>query len=344
MEIAVVGAGPVGLYAAGLLTRLYPDGHVQVFEKRSEDQLSGFGYTIHDSSLELLGVLHPDVVTSIKEKGTEPFTSRTFTFRGRKAGLDPEVCRKMPIIGIEYDSLTSALKTQAAVSGVELHYKKIVTDIDRLAQDNDLVIVANGANSAFLERFKPLKLDTKLSYAWGKKEKSSDEMAMSIDTVDEITFTCHKYPISKSTTAVIIEVLEHQAADAEKKFDLAPQTMQYFPEGIMFRKVPLGLCRKRAHRNIVCIGDAALAQYFGAGAGLYFGLMQTGMLFHHLDVTPGSIEQKLKTYDSKVSELIRQQWEPNKSLIRKKQRLLTDFTIMPDDTVLHALLTNEEGE
>jgi anthraniloyl-CoA monooxygenase len=45
MNIAVVGAGPVGLYAASWLKHLYADSQVRVFEKRSQDQLAGFGYT-----------------------------------------------------------------------------------------------------------------------------------------------------------------------------------------------------------------------------------------------------------------------------------------------------------
>lgn len=341
MNIAIVGAGPVGLYAAGLLRTLYPDGQVQVFEKRSPDQLTGFGYTVHGKSLELLGILAPAVASAISDRASQPFTRRTLAFRDIHWELDPEVSRKTPIIGVQYDSLIQVLKTHAAGAGVVFNYGSTVSDLEDLARDHDLVIVANGANSVFLERFDPMKVETLLAYAWGKSEQASDEMAMSLDTLGDIPFICHKYPISKTTTALIMEVRQEQAAEAEQAFSLSVQTMPYFPGGVSFRSIPLCLCRKRVRRNIVCIGDAALAQYFAAGAGLYFGLMQTGLLYHHLDKSPGSIEKKLQAYDTKARDYFRHQWQPNKALVRKKRELLAGHAHMTDDAILRAMVASE---
>jgi len=338
MNIAIVGAGPVGLYAAGLLRTLYPHGQVQVFEKRSEDQITGFGYTVHGTSLELLGILNPAVATTIAQRGTHPFTKRTLAFRDKHWELDPEVSRKTPIIGVEYDSLIQVLRTHAHSNGVELHYASSVSSLDELAREHDLVIVANGANSAFLQRFEPIKVETMLAYAWGKSEEASDEMAMTLETLGDIPFICHKYPISKTTTALIIEVLAEQAGEAEQTFSHSPRTTRYFPDGASFKPIPLCLCRKRVQQNIVCIGDAALAQYFAAGAGLYFGLMQTGLLFHHLDKTPGSIEKKLQAYDTRARDYFRHQWKPNKALVRKKRELLAGYAHMTDDAILRAMV------
>lgn len=39
------------------------------------------------------------------EKSTNPFTRRTISFGYKHYELDPEVCRKMPIIGVQYDCL-----------------------------------------------------------------------------------------------------------------------------------------------------------------------------------------------------------------------------------------------
>ena len=341
MKIAVIGAGPVGLYAAGLLKNLYPDGRVHVYEKRSENQLSGFGYTLHDQSLYLLRVLHPDVENAIVKSGTSPFTRRTLTCRGKLVELDPEVSWTMPIIGVEYDSLLQVLKHHASQAEVHLHHETAIANPDDLALDHDLVVVANGANSAFLERFDPEKVDTGLMYAWGKLDAGFDEMAMSLDTTGDVPFICHKYPISNSATAMIVEVLEEHAGQMAQVLAQAPGTSRYFMKGAEFRKIPLCLCNKKADRNIVCIGDAALAQYFAAGAGLYFGLMQTGLLFHQLDRKPGTIAEKLQAYDSKAREFMQYQWQPNLSLIRKKQSLLRDHQDMTDEAVLKAMVTDE---
>jgi 2-polyprenyl-6-methoxyphenol hydroxylase-like FAD-dependent oxidoreductase len=341
MDIAIIGAGPVGLYAAALLKHLHPDSHVQVFEKRSEDQFTGFGYTVHSQSLGLLNILHPDVIAGIEQRGTAPFTRRTINYRGKQVDLDPEVCRRTPIIGIEYDSLIQILKTRARANGVELHYEAAITSLDDLARKHDLVIAANGANSEFLQCFDPVQVETGLSYAWGKEEMFSDVMAMSIDTLGAIPFICHKYPISKTTTVLIMEVQKEHEAEAAQRLANDPETRQYFPAGIMFRTIPLCMCREKVYRNIVCIGDAALAQYFAAGAGLYFGLMQTGLLCHVLDTTPGGLEPKLQAYNKHAADCMRYQWEPNKSLIHKKHQLLAEYALMTDEAVLEAMMADE---
>ncbi len=341
MKIAVIGAGPVGLYAAGLLKNLYPGGRVHVYEKRSENQLSGFGYTLHDQSLYLLRVLHPDVENAILKSGTFPFTRRTLICRGNLLELDPEVSRTMPIIGIEYDNLLQVLKQHVRQAGVQLHHESAIANPDELAQEHDLVVVANGANSSFLERFRPEKVDTGLMYAWGKLDAGFDEMAMSLDTAGDIPFVCHKYPISQSATAMIVEVLEAHAGQMTQVLAQSPEMNRYFMKGAEFRKIPLCLCDKKAEGNIVCIGDAALAQYFAAGAGLYFGLMQTGLLFHQLDRMPGTIAEKLQAYNDKAREFMQYQWQPNLSLIRRKQSLLKGHQDMTDEAILNAMVADE---
>jgi len=185
-----------------------------------------------------------------------------------------------------------------------------------------------------------MKVQTGLAYAWGKSRQVSAEMAMSMGTFGDIPFICHKYPVTDAATAMIVEVRAEQAEQAAKQIELLPDTLKFFPQGVAFRKIPLCLCRKRVSRNIVCIGDAALAQYFAAGAGLYFGLMQTGLLFHHLDVAPGTIEQKLRAYDAKAKEFLRYQWKPNQLLIKKKRGLLAGYAGMSDEAVLDALVAD----
>jgi 2-polyprenyl-6-methoxyphenol hydroxylase-like FAD-dependent oxidoreductase len=340
MKIAIVGAGPTGLYAAGLLKQLYPDASVCVYDKRSAGQVSGFGYTIHGQSLSLLGILSPDVANTVMRQGSEPFTRRTITIRNRGVELNPDVGRNLPIIGVEYDTLLDVLRARATGAGVEFHHGVVITDLDGLARDHDLVLLANGANTAFLDRFEPLQVNTGLSYAWGKAEETSNEMAMGFDTCGEIPWVCHRYPISKKSTAMIFEVLNEQAAEASQLLMQTSRTSQYFPDGVTFRQIPLCLCRKRARGNMVCIGDAALAQYFAAGAGLYFGLMQMGLLYHHLDSNQGSIEQKLQAYDAKATEYFKYQWGPNKALIRKKQKLLAGFAGMRDEAILAAMVAD----
>jgi hypothetical protein len=81
--------------------------------------------------------------------------------------------------------------------------------------------------------------------------------------------------------------------------------------------------------------------YVQLGLTGYIGLMQTGLLFHHLEKTPGSVDQKLRAYDAQARDYLRFQWKPNQTLIKNKQGLLAEYALMTDDAVAHAMVAVE---
>ncbi|HEY6380883.1 MAG TPA: NAD(P)-binding protein, partial [Pseudolabrys sp.] len=54
MRIAILGAGPAGLYLAYLIKRRRPDWDVTVVEQNRADATFGFGVVLSDSALEFL--------------------------------------------------------------------------------------------------------------------------------------------------------------------------------------------------------------------------------------------------------------------------------------------------
>src|SRR5262249_11018837 len=65
MRIAILGAGPAGLYLAYLLKRARPDFVVDVFEQNPPNATFGFGVAFSSSALEFLGAEDPGTLGAI---------------------------------------------------------------------------------------------------------------------------------------------------------------------------------------------------------------------------------------------------------------------------------------
>jgi len=54
VEIKIVGAGPAGLYLAGLMERHDPSHEITIFERSRRDATWGFGVVFSERALEFL--------------------------------------------------------------------------------------------------------------------------------------------------------------------------------------------------------------------------------------------------------------------------------------------------
>ena len=68
LNIAIVGAGPAGLYLAYLLKRRRPETHIRVFEQNARDVTFGFGVVFSDRALEFLRDDDPHTYEAIAPK------------------------------------------------------------------------------------------------------------------------------------------------------------------------------------------------------------------------------------------------------------------------------------
>jgi len=87
MRVAILGAGPAGLYLAYLIKRRDPSVEVRVFEQNSAHATFGFGVVFSDRALEFLNEDDPETYAAIVPH-LESWTDITVVHRGERVQID----------------------------------------------------------------------------------------------------------------------------------------------------------------------------------------------------------------------------------------------------------------
>ena len=81
MRIAILGAGPAGLYLAYLIKRRVPETDVAVIEQNAPDATFGFGVVFSDRALEFLYEDDKETYAAIAPR-MESWSDMTLNLRG----------------------------------------------------------------------------------------------------------------------------------------------------------------------------------------------------------------------------------------------------------------------
>src|SRR3954468_24942991 len=147
MRIAVLGGGPGGLYFAALAKALRPEFAITVWERNAPDDTFGFGVVFSDETLG--GIEHADPV--IHARMAERFArwdDVDVHFRGTRTTVGGQGFAAM-----SRRDLLRILQERCAELGVRIAYRTEAPDVDALARDRDLVLAADGANSAVRTKY-----------------------------------------------------------------------------------------------------------------------------------------------------------------------------------------------
>ena len=87
MRIAILGAGPAGLYLAYLIKRRRPDTDVAVIEQNAADATFGFGVVFSDRALEFLREDDQETYAAIAPL-MESWNDITVVHRGERVVID----------------------------------------------------------------------------------------------------------------------------------------------------------------------------------------------------------------------------------------------------------------
>src|SRR6188508_298942 len=123
MRIAILGAGPAGLYLAYLLKRRRPDADVRVIEQNPADATFGFGVVFSDRALEFLRADDPETYAAITPH-MESWSDMTLVIKTDRVVIDG-----IGFAAIGRLKLLQLLQERARSVGVVPEFNRVVASL-----------------------------------------------------------------------------------------------------------------------------------------------------------------------------------------------------------------------
>lgn len=140
MRIAVVGAGPAGLYFSYLMKRDDPAHEIRVFEQNPRDATFGFGVVFSDRALEFLRDDDDDTYRYLMPH-MQSWPDLKIVHRDQEVPIDGN-----GFAAIGRLELLRLLGARAEAAGVAIAFERPVRSVEELGEF-DLIVGADGVNS-----------------------------------------------------------------------------------------------------------------------------------------------------------------------------------------------------
>lgn len=300
MRIAIAGAGPAGCAAAlSIRRRLGERADIRVYEKGPRDQPRGFGLVLPSWLIDRLAHQGQDWAAEL-----EPATLSW----GRIAVLrDAErvVVDGHPLRAISRRRLLAVLRRRMEAEGIAVSYGTPVRPGDR---DADLVIAADGADSAFrggvgvLSREPP----SGARYVWFATDAVFPELTFAFRRTEWGVFVAHAYAYAGGESAFIVEAADRTWQDALRGRSAAALCQATFAAELAGARLRAEHPTVRAFEairmsrwstgRIVLVGDAAHTAHFSIGSGTSLAFADAAALADALAEQP-SIARALTVYE-----------------------------------------------
>jgi anthraniloyl-CoA monooxygenase len=322
VRIAVVGGGPGGLYFAALTRQLGPGHEITVWEQNAPDDTFGFGVVFSDETLGGIEHADPGIYRAMEREFARwddidvHFQGETITSGGH--GFAAMSRRR----------LLAILQQRCADLGVRLHFRAQAPDVAALAAGHDLVIAADGANSAVRARFAGTfapDVDTRhCKYMWLGTDLVFDAFKFYIEQTPHGVMQIHGYPYDATGSTFIVEMHdsvwraagfgalaarfdaaglppgESDEASIERIRDLfAPILRGHAVHANNSRWISFGTlrCQNWRHGNVILLGDAAHTAHFSIGSGTKLAMEDALALVACLH-EQRSLDQALAAYEA----------------------------------------------
>ena len=309
MKLAVVGAGPAGLYLSILVKKRFPHAAITVHERNRADDTFGFGVVFSDATLDNFERHDPESYRRITQEFAywDDIAIHNKGTQHRIGGNGFCGCARRTLLLI--------LQDRARELGVEFAFGEEVEDEAAFA-DHDLVVVADGANSRFRERFaahfEP-QVDMRPNrFAWMGSTKPLDAFTFIFEETAFGPFIAHAYQYEAGRSTWIFETDPEtfaKAGLAEKTEQEAAALMQgifaRYLDGhpiqtnrSTWRSFPMIRARRWTRGNMVLIGDAKATAHFSIGSGTKLAMEDAIALADRLGRADGDVAQALASYET----------------------------------------------
>jgi 2-polyprenyl-6-methoxyphenol hydroxylase-like FAD-dependent oxidoreductase len=307
MRVAVIGAGPAGLYVGYLLRRAFPDAAVEILEQNPENVTWGFGVVFSDTALDFLREDDPETHDAIVPH-MEQWRDLTLDIAGERIAIDG-----VGFAAIGRLHLLQLLTERARAVGLSPEFGVRIDDIARFDQ-YDLVIGADGVNSIVRAAG---EFETSLSalsnkFVWYGTPRRFDTLTQSFRETPLGRFNAHHYRYAPNMSTFIVET-DGPTWDAAGFARMDEPTYRAACEEIFadvldgaplvdnnshWRNFPV-LWNERWHDgNKVLIGDSLHTAHFSIGSGTRLALEDAIALVRALDGAGGDVPSGLAAYQA----------------------------------------------
>ena len=311
MDIAVIGGGPGGLYAAILAAKKFPRASINLYERNRAGDTFGWGVVFSDETLGNVADADPESFDKIRSEFAYWTDIDTY--------IGDELVRSTGhgFCGLARKTLLGILDARARELGVKLHYETEVIRAE-LEQTADLVIASDGLNSQVrndaAEKFEP-SIDWRLAkFCWLGTDKPLSAFTFIFRENEHGTWNIHAYPFEHGDAPLstwIVEATEETWKRAGLENATEEQTVAYVGalfqdhlEGYklltnrsIWRTFPTVSCEAWVDGKTVLLGDSAHTAHFSIGSGTKLAMEDSIALVDALDAHASKAGDAARTVD-----------------------------------------------
>src|SRR3569623_449207 len=283
MRIAILGAGPAGLYLGTLIKRRDPRAEVAVIEQNAPDATFGFGVVFSDRALDFLREDDEETYAAIKPH-KETWQDITLDIRGERVVIDG-----VGFAAVGRLKLLQLLQARTRAAGIEPLYRRVVQSLDELA-GYDLVVGADGVNSLMrrthADAFGATARLLTNRFAWFGTSKRFETLTQTFVDSAFGPFNAHHYRYAPDLSTFIVEVGAETFARAgfaamseaetratcERVFAAALGGHPLVSNNSIWRQFPVVHNARWSYGHMVLLGDALHTAHFSIGSGTRLAL------------------------------------------------------------------------
>lgn len=291
MKIAVIGAGPAGLYFSLLAKKHAPQHEITVYERNPRGATYGWGVVFSDIGLSFLREADPEFFKAFVAHH-ERCDYMEIIHQGARVQVQGNHFSRTARI-----DMLEVLERACLEAGVKILHEQRIDDVERLAAEVDMVVAADGSNSAvrkqYAEHFRPSFERRRNKFAWYGTRQRFHPVSLIFRETDHGIFIAHSYQYSKDLSTFLVEVdpdtwqragLDAASEDASRRYcaevfradlganELLGNRSLWFEANIVRNE-------RWSHRNIVLLGDALRTVHFSLGSGTRMA-MQDAIALH----------------------------------------------------------------